>query len=83
VARAADVPQKRDPVDRVAHRFAVTACIAEPYGQQARPQLRLERLAERVVLAERERAYEFAEAERGDRNGEISRCFDLCAPAKL
>jgi hypothetical protein len=39
--------------------------LAHPHGQEARAQLRLERLPERVVLSEGQRGHQFAHAERG------------------
>ena len=77
VAGAADVAQQRDPVDgRRAASASKPASSDQPCGEEARPQLRLERLAERVVLRERERRDELAQAERRVGNGETSRCAD-------
>ena len=67
VAGAADVAQQRDPVDGLAHVRVEARLLAQRHRQEARPQLRLERLAERVVLRERERRDELTEAERSDR----------------
>jgi hypothetical protein len=76
VASAADVPQQCDPVDRFAQRLALTCLVAQPHREQARPQLRLERLAESVVLCQGQRGHELTEAKGGRQNGEISRCMD-------
>ena len=62
VAGAADVAQQRDPVDGLAQLVVELGGLADPGGEQARPQLRLERLAERVVLRERQRGDQLAEA---------------------
>src|SRR5665213_2576168 len=48
--------------------------LAHRGRKQTRTQLRLQRLAERVVLRESERRNELAEPERLTRNGETSRC---------
>jgi hypothetical protein len=64
VAGAADVAQQRDPVDGLAQLVVEVGGLADPRGEQARPQLRLERLAERVVLRERQRGDELPEAKR-------------------
>ena len=77
VSGAADVPQQRDPVDGVAQRRRPKlGLVAHPHREEARAQLRLERLAEGVVLRQRERGDEFTEAKRRGQNGEISRCMD-------
>ena len=55
VARAPHVAQQRYPVDGVAQLPVEARLLAQRHRQEARPQLRLERLAERVVLRERER----------------------------
>jgi hypothetical protein len=61
VSRAADVAQQRDPIDGFA-RFAVeTGFLGEPCRQQARAELRFERLAERVVLRQGQRRDELGE----------------------
>ncbi len=75
VAGAADVAQQRDPVGVVAHLRLEAGGLAHPRGEQARPQLRLQRLAERVVLRERERGDELGEAERRVQDGVSSRCL--------
>ena len=49
--------------------------VADPGREEARPQLRLERLAERVVLRQGERGNELTEAERRVGDRETSRCF--------
>ena len=69
VARAPDVPEQRHPVSGPSHLFAEPRFCAQHVCEETRPQLRLERLAERVVLPERERGDELAEAEgrTGDR----------------
>ena len=64
VAGAADVAEQRHPVGGLAHLAVEPGGLADPRREQARPQLRLERLAEGVVLRERERGDEFTEAER-------------------
>ena len=64
VAGAADVAQQRDPVGGLAHLLLESRRLADPRREQARAQLRLERLAERVVLRERQRGDELAEAKR-------------------
>ncbi len=76
VAGAADVPQQRHPVGGLAHLVLESCGLADPRREQARPQLRLERLPERVVLRERQRRDELAEAKRCVEDGETSRCFD-------
>ena len=62
VAGAADVPQQRHPVGGLAHVALESRLLADPRREQARPQLRLERLAERVVLRERQRGDELGQA---------------------
>ena len=74
VPRATDVAEQCDPVGGVAHIPTDAGLLSEPHGEQARPELRLQGLAERVVLREGERRDEFAQSERGKRNGETSRC---------
>jgi len=64
VARAADVAQQRDPVDGVAHLRVESGLVAHPHGEQARPQLGLERLPERVVLRQREGGDQLTHPER-------------------
>ena len=64
VAGAADVPEQRHPVDGLAQLLVEARGLADPRREQARAQLRLERLAERVVLRKRERGNELAEAKR-------------------
>jgi hypothetical protein len=64
VPRAADVAQQRHPVDGLAQLVVGPRGLADPGGEQARSQLRLERLAERVVLRERQRRDELPEAKR-------------------
>ena len=54
VAGAADIAQQRDPVDGFPQLPVEASLLAQRGGQQARAQLRLQRLAERVVLRERE-----------------------------
>jgi hypothetical protein len=76
VARATDVAQQRDPVDGVAQRPVEAGFFAQPRGEQARAELRLERLSERVVLRQREGRDQLAETEWGTGNGEISRCME-------
>ena len=76
VAGAADVAQQRHPIGGLAHLVLESCGLADPRRQQARPQLRLERLPERVVLREREGRDELAEAKRCVEDGESSRCFE-------
>jgi len=64
VARAADVAQQGDPVDGLPQLVVESRGLGDPCGEQARSQLRLERLAERVVLRERQRGDELPEAKR-------------------
>ena len=64
VAGAADVAEQRHPVHGRAQVFVEPGGLANRCREQARPQLRLERLAERVVLCECQRGDEFAEAKR-------------------
>jgi hypothetical protein len=77
VARAAEVAEQRDPVDRLAGRRVEAGFLADVDGQQARAQLRLERLAEGVVLGEGERRDELTQAKRRIRYGESSRCVAI------
>ena len=74
VTRAARIAQQRDPVDGVAQLSVEARFLAQRRRQEARPQLRLERLAERVVLPQRERRHELTETEGLTRNGVTSRC---------
>ena len=76
MARASHVAQQRHPVGGIADLAVEARRIAHPGGEQARPQLRLERLAERVVLGQRQGRDEFAEAKGTAQNGEFSRCMD-------
>jgi len=64
VTGAADVAQQRDPVDGLAELVVEAGGLADPGGEQARAQLRFERLAKGVVLGERERGDELPEAKR-------------------
>jgi len=64
VAGAADVAQQRNPVDGLAQLVVEPRGVADPRGEQARPQLRLEGLPECVVLRERQRGDELPEAKR-------------------
>ena len=64
VAGAADVAQQRHPVGGLAHVVVEARRLADPRREQARPQLRLERLAEGVVLRERQRGDELTQAKR-------------------
>ena len=75
VAGAADVAEQRHPVGGLAHLLLEARGLADPRREQARPQLRLERLTERVVLRERQRRDELAEAKRCVQDGESSRCI--------
>jgi hypothetical protein len=54
VAGAADIAQQRDPVDGLAYVLVEPRGLGDPGGEQAGAQLGLERLAERVVLRERQ-----------------------------
>ena len=69
VGRAPHVAQQRQPIRRRAERLVDARLLTHRVCEQARPQLRLERLSERVVLPERERHHEFAQAERRIRMG--------------
>jgi predicted nuclease with TOPRIM domain len=60
---AADVAQERDPVGVRAHDVVELRFLAQPAREEAGAQLRLERLAEGVVLRERQRGDEFGKAE--------------------
>ena len=80
VAGAADVPQQRHPVGGLAHLVLESGGLADPRREQARAQLRLERLPERVVLRERQRRDELAEAKRCVQDGESSRCIGRARP---
>ena len=63
VPGAPDIAQQRDPVDGLAQ-LPVEACfLTEPGGQQTRPQLGLQRLAERVVLCQGEGGDELTKAQ--------------------
>jgi hypothetical protein len=69
VARASDVAKQRDPVGGPADQVVESRLRTDRVGEEARPELRLQRLAERRVLGERERRYEFAESKRGMLDG--------------
>src|SRR5207245_2248072 len=58
------------------HLLVESRLLAQRHSQEARPQLRFERLAERVVLAESQRRDEFTQAELRTGNRETSR-FDV------
>ena len=60
---AADVTQERDPVGVRPHVVVELRLLAQPAREEAGAQLRLERLAEGVVLRERQRGDELGEAE--------------------
>ena len=62
VTGAADVAQQRHPVGSLADVLIEPRGLADPRGQQARPQLRFERLAEGVVLCQRQCPDELTEA---------------------
>ena len=62
VPGAADVAQHRNPVRVLAHLVIDVRGLADPGREQAGPQLGLERLAEGVVLRERQRGDQFTEA---------------------
>ena len=83
VPRAADVPQQRNPVGVLAHLPIEPRGLAHPRREEARAQLRLERLTEGVVLRQRERGDELAQAKRCLRNGESSRCIRRPAHSTL
>ena len=74
VTGAADVAEQRDPVGRLANVVVDLGGVADPGREQARAQLRLERLPEGVVLRERERGDEFGEAKLRFQDGVSSRC---------
>jgi hypothetical protein len=63
VAGAAEVAQQRGPVDGLFQPSVIPCLLSHPDGQQARAQLRLQRLAEGIVLGEGERRDEFTEPE--------------------
>ena len=60
---AADVAQERDPVGVRPHVVVELRLLAQPAREEAGAQLRLERLAEGVVLRERQRGDELGKAE--------------------
>ncbi len=64
VAGAADVAEQRHPVGGLAHRLVESGRLAHPRREQARPELRLQRLAEGVVLRQGQRGDEFTETKR-------------------
>jgi len=74
VTGAADVAQQRDPVGGLANVLVDAGAVADPSREQARAQLRLERLPEGVVLRERERGDKLGEAELRFQDGVSSRC---------
>jgi hypothetical protein len=74
VACAPQIAQQRDPVDGVAQLGIEAGFLAQRHRQQARPQLRLERLSERVVLPQGERRHELTQTKTRLRNGVTSRC---------
>ena len=74
VTGAADVAEQRDPVGGLANIVLDAGGVADPRREQARAQLRLERLPEGVVLRERERGDEFREAKLWIQDGVSSRC---------
>jgi hypothetical protein len=61
--RATDVAQQRDPINGLANVRIEAGLITQRRRQQARAQLRLERLAERIVLRQGEGRDELAEPE--------------------
>ena len=73
VSGAAQIAQHRDPVGGVANVVIELGLLAHPGGEQARSQLRLERLAERIVLRQGQRGHQLTEAKRRIQNGETSR----------
>ena len=75
VAGAADVAQQRHPVGGLADLLVEPRLLAHPRREQARPQLRLERLAEGVVLGQRQRGDELGEAKRRIQDRASSRCM--------
>jgi hypothetical protein len=77
VAGAAEVPKQRDPVGGLPHLGVDSRRLAHPRREQARAQLRLERLAEGVVLCKREGGDKLTEAKRYLGNGVSSRCIGL------
>ena len=83
VAGAADVPQQRHPVRGLAQLLVEPRGLADRRREQARPQLRLERLPERVVLRERQRGDELTEAKRRVEDGESSRCIGPRRPSTI
>jgi hypothetical protein len=59
VAGATHIPEERNPIHVVAHSFVESRRIAYPRRKQARPKLRLQWLAERIVLRQRQGGDEF------------------------
>jgi hypothetical protein len=82
VTGAADVPQQRHPIGGLAHLVFDSCRLADPRGEKARSQLGLERLAERVVLRERQRGYELTEAKWRGKDGAFSRCIGAHSRAR-
>ena len=68
---APDVAQQRHPVDGLALLPLEPGLVGQPHAQQAGPQLRLERLAERVVLREREGRDQLTHSQRWRRHGAL------------
>jgi hypothetical protein len=60
---AADIAQERDPIGVRPNLVVELRLLAQPAREQARTELRLEWLAERVVLRERQRGDELGKAE--------------------
>jgi hypothetical protein len=74
VARASNVAKQRHPIRSPAQLLVEAGFLAHRDREQAGAQLRVERLAEGVVLRQGERRNELSEAERVCGNGETSRC---------
>ena len=74
VTGAADVAEQRHPVDGVAHRLVESGGLAHPGREETGPELRFQRLPERVVLRQRQCRDEFTQTKRCVKNGELSRC---------
>src|SRR5262249_29847736 len=79
MAGAPDVPEERHPVGGLADVVGELSLLAHPRREQARPKLRLQRLAERIVLCEGQRGDELCEAQRRVQDRAYSRCLSVTA----
>ena len=59
IAGATDIAKQCHPIGCIAHILIESSRLANPSGKQAGTQLRLERLAKRVVLRQGQRGDEF------------------------